>query len=100
MVKRTYLSIIFNTEGERPSEICRINKGYIAEGYDADFISIDIKNPVEIRGEDLHSKCSWTPFEGFEGIFPDLVYLRGEMMIQEGGVVGSPAGVFLDAKKK
>ena len=85
---------------ERPSEICRINKGYIAEGYDADFISIDIKNPVEIRGEDLHSKCGWTPFEGFEGIFPDLVYLRGEMMIQEGGVVGSPAGVFLDAKKK
>ncbi|MGC8562777.1 MAG: dihydroorotase [Thermoplasmata archaeon] len=85
---------------ERPSEICRINKGYIAEGYDADFISVNIKNPVEIKGEDLHSKCGWTPFEKFGGIFPDIVYLRGELMIQDKEVVGQPTGVFLNAKEQ
>ncbi|MCL4447024.1 MAG: dihydroorotase [Thermoplasmatales archaeon] len=85
---------------EKPAEICRINKGFIAEGYDADFISVDLKNVTEIMGDELHSKCGWTPFEKFEGIFPDLVYLRGEMMIQEGEVISSPSGAFLNAKKQ
>ena len=85
---------------ERPSEICKINKGYVAAGYDADFISIDLKKVTKINGEALHSKCSWTPFEGFEGIFPDLVYIRGEMAVQEGEIESRPMGVFLSAKEQ
>jgi dihydroorotase len=85
---------------EKPAEICGINKGFIAKGFDADFISLDFRNTTEIRGEELHSRCGWTPFENFEGIFPELVYLRGELIIQEGEVVSSPSGVFLNAKKQ
>ena len=73
-------------ETEKPAQICEINKGFIAEGYDADFISVDLKNMSEIKGEELHSECGWTPFEKFGGIFPDYVYLRGEMILQEGDV--------------
>ncbi|MCL5873970.1 MAG: dihydroorotase [Candidatus Thermoplasmatota archaeon] len=85
---------------ERPAEICRINKGRIAKGFDADFISLDFKKTTEIRGEELHSRCGWTPFENFEGIFPDLVYLRGELIVQEGEVVSPSSGVFLNAKEQ
>lgn len=85
---------------ERPAQICRINKGYIAEGFDADFISVDLKKPVRIREERLHSKCGWTPFGDFEGIFPDLVFLRGNLIVQEGEAISSPSGEFLDAEVK
>lgn len=85
---------------EKPAQICAINKGFIAEGYDADFISVDLKNTSEIKGEELHSKCGWTPFEKFGGIFPDHVYLRGEMILQEGDVLSSSSGEFLNGKKQ
>jgi dihydroorotase len=85
---------------QKPAEICKINKGYIAAGYDADFISVDLKNTTEIRGDEMHSKCGWTPFEKFDGVFPDLVYLRGELILQEGEIVASPSGVFLNAKEQ
>ena len=85
---------------ERPAEICRINKGYIEKGFDADFISINFREIGRIKGEDLHSKCGWTPFENFEGIFPKLVFLRGELVVQEGEAVSSSSGVFLNAKEQ
>ncbi len=84
---------------ERPALICGLNKGYIAEGYDADFITVDLKNAVEIEAENLHSKCGWTPFERFEGIFPERVYLRGQMLLQEGELVSMSSGKFLNGKK-
>jgi len=85
---------------QRPAEICHINKGYISEGYDADFISVDFKKVKKVRGEELHSKCGWTPFENFDGIFPNLVYLRGEMIIQDGEIHSSPTGEFINAKQQ
>jgi len=85
---------------ENPARICRVNKGYIAAGYDADFISVDFNDSRKIRGEDLHSRAGWTPFEGYEGIFPKEVYLRGELLAQEGEIVGDRRGAFLDGKAK
>ena len=41
-----------------------VGKGRVKEGFDADFSVIDMKKSVRIRGDDLHSKCGWTPFEG------------------------------------
>jgi len=59
---------------------------------------VDLKNISEIKGEELHSKCGWTPFEKFGGIFPDYVYLRGEMILQDREVVSSSSGEFLNGK--
>jgi dihydroorotase len=85
---------------QRPAEICRVSKGYISEGYDADFISVDLKKVTKIRGEEMHSKCGWTPFENSDGIFPDLVYLRGQLILVDGDVASLPTGVFLNAKQQ
>ncbi|AAB89007.1 MULTISPECIES: dihydroorotase [Archaeoglobus] len=59
-------------------------KGYgeIEVGNYANFAVFDLKKVDEIRAERLHSKCGWTPFEGFEAVFPDKVYLRGKELLE------------------
>ncbi|MEM0127964.1 MAG: dihydroorotase [Thermoplasmatales archaeon] len=94
------LKLLVSLLMEAPSRICRVNKGYIAAGYDADFISVNFDNVKKVKGEELHSKAGWSPFDGFDAIFPDEVYLRGELIIQEGDVVSSRKGVFIDGKTK
>jgi dihydroorotase len=51
---------------------------------DADLALYDMENPREIRGEDLHSKCGWTPFEGRLGVFPEWTMVRGELVWDDG----------------
>lgn len=58
-------------------------RGEIREGFIADFMIIDMKHQKKISGDMLHSKCGWTPYEGFIGIFPKKVFSRGEMIIED-----------------
>jgi dihydroorotase len=71
-------------------------KGRIAEGMDADLALYDPDSPREIRGEELHSKAGWTPFEGWEGVFPEWTMVRGERVHEDGddddGAFGEPVG--------
>ena len=59
-------------------------KGRIEVGRDADLVLVDETNSVPIRGEKLHSKCGWTPFEGFRGVFPELTMVRGTVVYYDG----------------
>jgi dihydroorotase len=73
-------------------------KGRIAEGFDADLVIVDTRNIREIKGEELHSKAGWTPFEGKEGIFPEMVLSRGEI-VYDGEIAGRKGrGKFLYGK--
>ena len=67
-------------------------KGRVAEGYDADLVLVDPAQSRVIRGDDLHSKCGWTPFEGMAGVFPSLTMVRGTVVYEDGefpsGAVG------------
>jgi dihydroorotase len=45
-----------------------------------------------IKGEKLHSKCGWTAYEGMPAIFPKSVFLRGEMMVENGARSGERMG--------
>ncbi|QCC48739.1 dihydroorotase [Halobellus limi] len=67
-------------------------KGRIAEGYDADLVLVDPEDEREIRGDDLHSKCGWTPFEGMTGVFPSLTLVGGEVVYDGEEIVGEPSG--------
>jgi len=60
------------------------SKGRIEEGRDADLVLFDPEASREIRGEDLNSKCGWTPFEGRRGVFPELTLVRGEVVYRDG----------------
>ena len=53
---------------------------------------VDTSAGTIIRADDLHSKCGWTTFEGVPAIFPQTVFLRGQLMIENGGQAGERAG--------
>ncbi|MFB6128749.1 MAG: dihydroorotase, partial [Halorhabdus sp.] len=55
-------------------------KGRIAEGYDADLVLVDSEATREIRAGDLHTKCDWTPFEGWQAVFPERTMVRGTIV--------------------
>jgi dihydroorotase len=59
-------------------------KGRIEAGRDADLVLVDETDPEPIRGERLHSTCGWTPFEGMQGVFPDLTMVRGTVVYHDG----------------
>jgi dihydroorotase len=59
-------------------------KGRIEEGLDADLVLVDPDASVSIRGDKLHSKCGWTPFEGRRAVFPELTMVRGTVVYHDG----------------
>ncbi|MFC4358015.1 dihydroorotase [Halobium salinum] len=54
-------------------------KGRVEAGYDADLVLVDPETPREVSGDDLHTNCDWTPFEGRTGVFPDMTLVRGHV---------------------
>jgi dihydroorotase len=64
-------------------------KGRIEAGADADLILVDLTNPREIEAGALHSACGWTPFEGVQGVFPELTLVRGEVVYERDPVTGA-----------
>jgi len=61
-----------------PAEVFGLpNKGRVAEGYDADLVLVDPAETHLISGARLHTNCDWTPFDGREAVFPELVTVRG-----------------------
>jgi len=67
----------------RPANLLGVSKGKIEQGFDADFIVVDLDNITKIKSENLHSKCGWSPFEDWPAIFPESVFIRGEKLIDE-----------------
>jgi dihydroorotase len=66
-------------------------KGRVAEGTDADLVLVDLDDSTAIRGDALHSKCGWTPFAGRSGVFPERVWLRGQL-VYDASTDAFPAG--------
>jgi dihydroorotase len=83
---------------ENPVKIFGIkNKGFIKEGFDADFTIIDMNKKIVIRNEDIESKCGWSPFNGFEfkGT-PVSTIIAGKIKMKDGKILGDPDGTPLD----
>ncbi len=87
---------------EKPAELLNVQKGKFIVGNDADFIVVDFKEePEKIIGENLHSKCKWTPFEGYNALFPSHVFIRGEHIIDNRELVGRKGfGRHINRKQK
>jgi len=82
---------------ENPVKIFGIkNKGYIKKDFDADFTIIDMNKTIEIKNEQIQSKCGWSPFDGykFKGT-PVSTIVNGKIKMKEGKIVGNPEGVAL-----
>lgn len=78
-----------------------IPKGSMVSGADADFVALDQDQEWEIKGDNLHGKTKFTPFEGKEVTGkPFLTLVRGEVMYEEGEIVGKEGkGSFIPREK-
>ena len=79
---------------ENPIKIFGIqNKGFIKEGYDADFTIVDMNKKILIKNENIESKCGWSPFNGieFKGT-PVATIIAGKTKMKDGKILGDPEG--------
>ena len=91
------LNQLINLVCENPVKIFGIqSKGFIKEGYDADFTIVDMNKTIEIKNENIESKCGWTPFNGdkFKGT-PTHTIIAGNIKMQDGKILGDPDGTSL-----
>ena len=88
------LDQLINFVCENPVKIFGIkNKGFIKEGYDADFTVVDMNKIIEIKNENIESKCKWSPFNGdkFKGT-PVATIVNGEVKMKDGKIIGNASG--------
>ncbi len=63
--KKLTLERVVEATSVNPAKINGFDdKGVVEKGKDADFVLCDLKMEQKVRGEDLHGKSKWTPFEG------------------------------------
>ena len=71
-------------------------KGDIADGFDADFVLVDPTETWTVRAADSESTQGYTPFEGIElSARVKATFLRGELVCEDGKVLGPPRGRYL-----
>ncbi len=68
-------------------------KGTIAPGSDADLVIFDPEKRLTISAVNQHQRVDYTPYEGIEvqGV-PEIVLLRGRVIVQNGEYVGGKGG--------
>ncbi len=72
------------------------HKGDIAEGFDADIALVDPNHTWTIHAKDSPSTQGYTPFEGMElSAYVDATFLRGNLICENGQIVGKPTGQYL-----
>jgi len=72
------------------------SKGDLAPGFDADIVLVDPDRSFTVRASESESAQGYTPFEGLELQGKVMsTYLRGELIYDNGQVVGEPRGRYL-----
>jgi len=70
-------------------------KGTVAEGTHADLVLVDPGETETVRAGRLHTKCDWTPFEGWTAVFPEWTMVQGEVVYRrddDGEAFGDAVG--------
>ncbi len=83
MKKRLDLSSVIKKTSFTPSEILGIPPAGFSPGMRADFACYRNRT-VKISADDLHSRAGWTPFEGRDAVFPEIVIMNGRVIYREG----------------
>ena len=71
-------------------------RGYIREGYFADFVMVDLSSPYTVTKENLLYKCGWSPFEGHT--FSSTIvstWCNGKLVFENGKLTGEKSGMAL-----
>jgi len=83
------------------AEIYRLKeRGYIREGYYADLVLVDLKNPWKVSTQNILYKCNWSPFEN--EVFQSKVMktiVNGTLVYNNGTFHINPRGMRLKFSK-
>lgn len=70
-----------------------IDRGFIREGYWADLVLVDMKQPIIDTPDRLAYLCGWSPFNGQEfSASIHSTFVNGELVYHKGETVHKPAG--------
>jgi len=86
------LDMIVRMGSAAPADAFGMNKGKIEVGRDADLAVFDMRNSKKIKAKQLHGKAGYTPYEGWDAVFPDMVMVRGEIQLRNGELCGEMIG--------
>ena len=77
----TRIAAVFS---ENASDLYRLNRGKIKEGYEADIVIFDYDKEFTVRNEDQFSKCGWSPYDGeiLRGKI-ETVFINGKVVYKE-----------------
>ncbi len=89
------LETLVRTGAVNPAEKTGIRKGRIEKGYAADFCAVKFSDMKRINQERLHSKNPFSPFHGFDAVFPQDVFVGGVQVISHGELVEARTGKYL-----
>ncbi|MBP6625279.1 MAG: dihydroorotase [Chitinophagaceae bacterium] len=72
------------------------NRGYIREGYYADFVLVDLQKKTKVTKQNILYQCGWSPLEGktFSSSI-EKTFVNGEMMFDQGKQVSENKGMRL-----
>jgi dihydroorotase len=80
------LQRVVELTSQNPARIFNLkDKGHIKEGYDADFVIVDMNKEKEVKNEELKTKCKWSPFNGrkLKG-WPVMTMISGRLIYDNG----------------
>lgn len=85
---RCTLSQVAHWMSDAPARVWDIvNKGRVAEGYDADLVLVDMTKEAEIRNEEQLTKCRWSPWHGNKLTgWPVRTWVGGKEVFRDGVV--------------
>ncbi|MEP4890717.1 MAG: amidohydrolase family protein [Aliiglaciecola sp.] len=66
-------------------------RGYIKEGYFADFILVDLQKPTKVTNENCRYLCKWTPFNGHQ--FTSSIegtWVNGQQVFDGKNIIDTP----------
>lgn len=88
--KKLRLSEVIEKTSENPARILGINPAGFSHGNRGDF-TLYPRVFTKIRGDLLHSRCGWTPFEGMPAVFPSIVIMGGRVVFENGEFYPGPS---------
>ena len=93
------MNVFCRTAIENPASNFGIRKGKVELGYAADFFSARLSDMGKVNENRLHSKNSFSPFDGFDAIFPESVFIRGSPVLEQGEIISDRQGSYLQDVK-
>lgn len=92
---RLDLELLIEKMCHNPARIFRIvDRGFLREGYFADFVLVDPNSPWQVNQSNILYKCGWSPFEG--QVFHHRVhstFVNGHCVFDRGSFLPSVPGM-------